>query len=95
VSKIVAGTAVVAVVIGIMAGAYGGMLYARHQCGLQILQNTYSDAEQEIKFYEKLRALQAASEYQRVADALDSQLEMSRLSSRAADMAMKETRPAE
>ncbi|WP_116813470.1 hypothetical protein [Steroidobacter cummioxidans] len=94
-NRIVVGAAIVALVIGVAAGGYGGMLYSRNQWGLELLERTYRDAEQQVRFYEKLRALQAAGEYKRVADALDSQLEMARLSSRAAEMAMKEPRPAE
>jgi uncharacterized protein YneF (UPF0154 family) len=95
VRRIVARTAIVALIIGIAAGAYGGMLYSRRQLGLELLQNTYRDSEQQIRIYEKLRELQAAGEYQRVADALDSQLEMARLASRAVEMAIEEPRPAE
>jgi hypothetical protein len=95
VSKIVAGTAIGTLIIGIAAGSYGGMLYSRQQMGLELLKSTYADAEQQIRIYEKLRELQAAGEYQRVSDALDSQLEMARLASRAAEIAIKEPRPAE
>jgi hypothetical protein len=95
VSKIVAGTAVVALVTGAVAGYYSGVLYSRQQTGLALLKHTYADAEQQIRIYEKLRELQSAGQYQRVADALDGQLEMARLSFRAAEMAMKEQRPAD
>lgn len=84
-----------ALIIGTVVGGYGAMLYSRHEFGLDLLKNTHRDAEQQIRIYEKLRELQAAGEYQRVVDALDSQLEMARLSSRAAEMAMGEPRPAE
>jgi len=93
-SKIVAG-AVIVLLVGIAVGCYAGVVYSQHQSALKLLQDTYQDAERQIRFYEKLRDLQEAGEFQRVADALDSQLEMARLSSRAAEMAIKGSQTAE
>src|SRR5690606_27592128 len=49
VSKIAVATAIVSLTIGAAVGGYGGMLYARHQSGMERLKNTYRDTEQQIR----------------------------------------------
>ena len=90
VSRIVIGTAIGSLVIGALAGAYGGILYSRHQFGSDLLTYVQGDSAQQIRNYEKLKELIAAGDHESATDLIDSQLEMARLSAQAAEAAKRD-----
>jgi hypothetical protein len=71
--------------LGIVGGGLGATRYSQQRFGHELLRYVHRDSAQQIANYEKVKELIATGDEQRVTRFIDDQIELARLSMRAAN----------
>lgn len=87
-NRLGAGAAVAGFAVGAVVGAYSWARYTENRFALKSLSYVRDDSTRQIEHYEKLKQLIAGGDQERLVNYVDRQIEMARLSARAAEESM-------
>ena len=91
-SRVVISALMGAFAVGVIVGAIGWGRYSEHRFGLKMLNYLRDDSAQQIRNYQKLNELIAASDQERVRTYIERQIEMERLVMQSAEASIGKSR---